>query len=103
MRVYNKKGSDYLFLPNSVPVKAYFSSLDISYSSANDRVEYSFVFTQECNTKNELQTPEFIYALKDENLFDVSNRTGVEIETLVKCNDIGNVFAIKEGDRIWLI
>ncbi len=103
VRVYNKKGSDYLFLPNSVPVKAYFSSLDISYSSANDRVEYSFVFTQECNTKNELQTPEFIYALKDENLFDVSNRTGVEIETLVKCNDIGNVFAIKEGDRIWLI
>lgn len=103
VRVYNKKGSDYLFLPNSVPLKMHFTSLDISYSSGNDRVDYSFVFTQESNTKNETKTPRFTYALEEENLFDVANRTGVKIETLVKCNDIGSIFALKEGDRIWLI
>lgn len=103
VRAYNKKGSDYLFLPNSVSVKVHFSSLDISYSSANDRIEYSFVFTQESNNKEETGSLDFTYVLENENLFDVSNRTGVGIETLVKCNDIGNIFAVKEGDRIWLI
>lgn len=103
VRVYNKKGSDYLFLPNSVPLKMRFTSLDISYSSGNDRVEYSFVFTQESNTKSETKTSRFTYALEEENLFDVANRTGVEVETLVKCNDFGSVFALKEGDRVWLI
>ena len=29
VRVYNKKGSDYLFLPNSVPLKMHFTSLHI--------------------------------------------------------------------------
>lgn len=103
VRVYNKKGGDYLFLPNSVPLKMHFISLNISYSSGNDRVDYSFVFTQESNTKSEAKTPRFTYALEEENLFDVANRTGIEIESLVKCNDIGNIFALKEGDKIWLI
>lgn len=103
VRVYNKKGSDYLFLPNSVPLKMYFSSLDISYSSGNDRVEYSFEFVQDENTKIESKVLDYTVALLNENLFDIASRTGTKIETLVKNNDIGDVFAVKEGDRIWLI
>ncbi|WP_297131032.1 hypothetical protein [uncultured Eubacterium sp.] len=103
VRVFNKKGSDYLFLPNSVPIKMHFTSLDISYSSGNDRVEYSFEFTQECNTKSEEHTVGYTYALENENLFDIASRTGVQIESIVKCNDIGDIFAVKEGEKIWLI
>ncbi len=103
VRVFNKKGSDYLFLPNSVPIKMLFTSLDVSYSSGNDRVEYSFEFTQECNTKSEEHTVGYTYVLENENLFDVASRTGVQIESIVKCNDIGDIFAVREGEKIWLI
>lgn len=103
VRVFNKKGSDYLFLPNSVPIKMLFTSLDISYSSGNDRVEYSFEFTQECNTKSEEHTVGYTYALENENLFDIASRTGIQIESIVKCNDIGDIFAIREGEKIWLV
>lgn len=103
VRVFNKKGSDYLFLPNSVPIKMLFTSLDISYSSGKDRVEYSFEFTQECNTKSEEHSVGYTYALKNENLFDIASRTGVQIESIVKCNDIGDIFAVREGEKIWLI
>ena len=103
VRAYNKKGSDYLFLPNSVPIKACFSSLSISYCAGNDRVDYSFEFVQECKEKNEEHNPDYTVAADGENLFDIAHRTGMQIENLVEANDFGDVFAVKEGDRVWLI
>ena len=103
VRAYNKKGSDYLFLPNSVPIKACFSSLSISYSAGNDRVDYSFEFVQECKEKNEEHNPDYTVAADGENLFDIAHRTGMQIENLVEANDFGDVFAVKESDRVWLI
>ena len=103
VRAYNKKGSDYLFLPNSVPIKACFSSLSISYCAGNDRVDYSFEFVQECKEKNEETNPDYTVAADGENLFDIAHRTGMQIENLVEANDFGDVFAVKEGDRVWLI
>lgn len=103
VRVYNQKGSDFLFVPSASPIKAYFSKLDVSYSSGNGRVEYSFEFVEDCQNKNDIRDFGYTYAESKENLFDVANRTGVAVESIVKLNDIGDVFAIREGDKIWLI
>ena len=80
-----------------------FTSLEINYSASNNRVEYSFEFTQDGFEKKEVYDFGYTVALEGENLFDVSSRTGVEIQRLVSLNDFGDLFAVKEGDRVWLI
>ena len=103
IRVFNKKGSDFLFTPFCNPKKMLFTSLEIHYSASNSRVEYSFEFTQDGFEKNEVYDFGYTVALEGENLFDVSSRTGVEVQRLVSLNDFGDLFAVKEGDRVWLI
>lgn len=103
VRTYNKKGSDFLFIPSSTPIKAYFSKLDVNYSSGNGRVEYSFEFVEDCQNKSDVRDFGYTYIEKNENLFDVSNRTGIAVESIVSLNDIGDVFAVREGDKLWLI
>lgn len=103
VRVYNKKGSDFLFIPSSTPIKTYFSKLDINYSSGNNRVEYTFEFVEDSQNKSDTKDFGYTYAKNGENLFDVANRTGIAIESIVSLNDIGDVFTVREGDKIWLI
>lgn len=102
-RVYNKKGSDYLFTPYCVPIKVFFSSLDIIYSASNSRVEYTFEFTQDKPEKKDTYDFGYTIAKDGENLFDIANRTGLEIEKIASLNDFGDLFSVKEGDRVWLI
>lgn len=101
--LFNKSGSDFLFLPTGDVVKAYFTNLDISYSGSLDKVEYSFEFLEDTLGKDTEHTFGYTFAKRQENMFDVSNRTGVEVETLAKINQVQSVFAIKEGDKIWLM
>lgn len=103
IRVYNKKGSDYLFLPSSIPIKAYFSRLDVSYSSGENRVEYSFEFVEECVDKKDECDYGYTFAADKENLFDISNRTGIKVEKLVDLNNYGDLFTVREGDKVWLM
>lgn len=103
VRVYNKKGSDFLFTPFCTPMKMYFTSLEVHYSASESRVEYSFEFVQDGFEKKESYDFGYTFALDGENLFDISNRTGVDVQRLASLNDFGDLFAVREGDRVWLI
>lgn len=102
-RTFNKKGSDFLFTPFCAPMKMFFTSLDVKYSACDSRVEFTFEFTQDAPYKNAKYDFDFTVAKKDENLFDISDRTGVDVEKIASLNDFGDLFAVKEGDRVWLM
>lgn len=102
MHIYKQKGSSYLLLPDSVPVKAYFKNLDLSYDAKNNCVSYSVEFVEDENNKKGKFNFGYTYALKNENVYDVANRTDVDIEKLVEHNNFPDLFSLKEGDKVWL-
>lgn len=103
LRLFNKKGSDFLFLPTGDVVKAYFSDMSITYSASLEKVDYTFEFVEDGPSKNALHSFGYTLAKENENLFDVSNRTGVEIDKLASINHVQSIFAVSEGDKIWLM
>lgn len=99
---FDQKGSGYLFLPDSTPIKAIFSKLDVCYSGVGDRIDYSFEFVQEECSKMPLYDFGFTYAKCGENLYDIANRTNVDIGDLFSLNNYSDLFSVKEGDKVWL-
>lgn len=102
MRIFTAKGSSYLFAPSISPMRAFFTKLDISYNAGQDKIDYSFEFTQESDEKNNLFDFGYTYAKAGENLYDVANRTGFDVKELFERNDYGDLFSVCEGDKIWL-
>ncbi len=100
--VFDKKGSGYLFLPDSTPVKAIFTKLDIKYAGAGDRIDYSFEFVQEDCGKAPIYDFGFTYAKSGENLYDIANRTNVDVGKIFSLNGFSDLFSVQEGDKVWL-
>lgn len=103
IRIYNKKGADFLFTPYASPMLAVFNKLEVSYSGDNRRVEYSFEFTEQGKRKGQKFDFGFTYAEKGENLFDIAHRTQTTVEKIVELNDFCGLFSVKEGDKVWLM
>lgn len=101
-RLFNDKGSGYLFLPDSTPIKAVFSTLDIEYAGCDDKIEYSFEFVQESGDKAPIMDFGYTFAKRDENLFDIANRTNTDVGELFRLNRYKDLFSVNEGDRVWL-
>lgn len=99
--LFNKKDSDYLFLPGFSPIKAYFSELSFSLNSNKNAISYSFKFVEDNQGKKEYYDFGYTIAKKGENLFDIANRLNVEVELLVGKNDFEDLFAVKEGDKVY--
>lgn len=101
-RVFKTKGSAYLFVPDGMPIKAFFKSLNISYDSESNCVSYSFEFVEDYQGKSTSYDFGYTFARKGENLFDISSRTDVDIQKLFENNNFTDLFSVKEGDRVWL-
>lgn len=101
-KIFNDKGSGYLFLPDSTPIKAIFSKLEITYTGASDKIEYSFEFLQEEVGKSTTFDFGYTFALGGENLFDIANRTNTEVGDLFSLNGYSDLFSVSEGDKVWL-
>ncbi len=99
--LFNKKGSEYLFLPGFSPIKAYFSELSFSISNNKNSISYSFEFVEDNQCKKEYYNFGYTIAKNGENLFDIANRLNVEVELLVSKNDFEDLFAVKEGDKVY--
>ena len=56
------------------------------------------------NQKEKLDTVKITKTtvLKDENLFDISARTGVSVENLIEINNLKSPFDIKENQEVIL-
>lgn len=102
MRIYRHKGSSYLLMPDSVPVKAFFRNLELSYDAENHCVSYQVEFVEDSGSKKGKFDFGYTYALANENVYDVANRTDVDVETIIAHNDFCDLFSLKEGDKIWL-
>lgn len=103
MNLFNKKGSDYLFLPSGDLYKMFFANLDIKYSSSSDKVEYAFSFIEDKGDKKHEYEFGYTYVKENENLFDVSSRTGVKLEQLVEINELQSIYGIAQGEKLWLM
>lgn len=101
-RIFNDKGAGYLFLPDSTPIKAIFTKLEIHYSADDDKLHYSFEFIEEECKKMSIKDFGYTLARKNENLYDIANRTGTAVEDLFSLNQYADLFSVNEGDKIWL-
>lgn len=102
MRVFKSKGSAYLFCADFCPIKVYFKNLSIKFEAKENCINYTFEFVEDCNGRKNDFDFGFTYALEGENLYDISNRTNVEIEKLFELNAFKDLFSVSKGDRIWL-
>ena len=102
MRVFEKEGSSYLFLPEFPPVKVYFTDLSVNLNAKDYGVEYTFEFTEDCVGKKSRFAFGYTYAKRGENLFDISNRCDVSFDKLFEINDFPDMFSVSEGDKVWL-
>lgn len=99
---YRSKGADYLFLPLLPPLKMHFTALRFSADADSDGIRYSFEFTEEPSDKKLTRNNRYTLVRAGENLFDVANRTGYPVEYLAEQNHFRNLFAVNEGDTVWL-
>ncbi len=102
MRVFKMKGSAYLFVPNFPPIRAVFNKLNVSFNSDKNCADYSFEFVEDSVGKNSRFDFNYTYAFENENLYDIANRTNVNVDKIFSCNEFENIFDVKGGDKVWL-
>lgn len=103
MRIFKSGGSAYLFMPSLPPIRVVFSKLNTSFSSKQNAIAYEFEFIEDSVGKSSKFDFDYTYALDNENLYDVANRTGVSVEKLFERNEFKDLFDVKGGDKIWLV
>lgn len=101
-RLQRSSSSGWLFLPDGSCYDAFFSSLTIKEEAQRDCISYSFKFIENCRHTSDDYDFGFTYAEEGENMFDISNRCTVEIETLMRLNNYKTPFSIKAGDKVVL-
>lgn len=98
--VFDTKHCGELYVPGLDVMDAFFVSLDIVGEAKKDFVRYSFEFAEKKKDKKRHAFFDTTTVQKDENLFDVAQRTGVAVEELARLNTIKDAFSIEEGDVI---
>ncbi len=102
MTAFQSRGAAYLFSPLFSPMRMFFGDLQLSADSLGNRIDYTFTFVEEVNSKRRHYDFGYTFALPNENLYDVANRCGVKIEEIVEANGCRDLFSVSEGDKVWL-
>lgn len=101
--LYKKCEVGVLSLSGINPFNAYLAKLELKCTPKDNYVEYKFMFIEvpDAMPEENSTAPEFYIADNDEDLWDISLKCDVSIETLVKLNPhIKNPCCISEGDKI---
>lgn len=86
-KLKEEKGSGILSLPNTKPFYAFFESLEFSADPMPNLISYKFIFIEDNSKPLSRITSEIYYNLRaDEDLWDVSHKFNMPIETLIKLN-----------------
>ncbi len=101
-KLQNEKNSGFLQIPYADTYDAFFEKIEFKISANSEKVIYNAVFRE--NQKEKLDTVKITKTtvLKDENLFDISARTGVSVENLIEINNLKSPFDIKENQEVIL-
>lgn len=102
LRCYRSKGADYLFSPYLPPLRMHFTALHFHAGADMESIYYSFEFKEEPSGKQLTRANRYTLVRAGENLFDIANRTGYPVEYLAEHNNFRNLFALQEGDTVWL-
>lgn len=99
--VKQQNGSGILSLPSVKPFKAFFKSLEFAAEPTPELVTYKFVFVEDL-TGDGGERPEKYHTLgADEDLWDVSYRYDVPIETLLELNPfVARPEEVREGEEV---
>ena len=97
-----QSGSGILSLPNIKPFYAYFSSLEFSADPTPKLITYKFVFKEDSLKQGPSASPEkFYYTQEGEDLWDISYKFNVPVETLVELNpELNSVNEIEQGTKV---
>lgn len=98
-----QKRSGALLLPSCVGMEAYLTRLDYKKDTNLNKITYSFEFVEKCSDKQEIRLFCFTYAKAEENAFDIANRCGVSVESIMQKNDLLSPFSIKKGDKVVIL
>lgn len=100
-KLFTASKTQMLILPGTKPFNAEFTFLRQTYPEGSEHIGYEFIFTEEKILRAE--NPKMIYAQKDESLWDISHRFGINIDELVKLNlHIENINFLKENEVVYL-
>lgn len=91
-----------LMLPSSAGINAFLTEFTYSKSCKKGSMTYSFVFTEDCNQKQEQRKYRYTIARKGENAFDIANRCGISVSDIMRLNIYKNPFGIQQGDKVVL-
>lgn len=100
--LYRKSSAGWLYLPSGDAYRVYFKELTVSYDSAKNRCEYSFLFVECTNIKKPFYDFRFTVAEENENMFHIADRCRVSVESLMELNDYKTPFSVQAGDRVVL-
>ena len=101
-KLKEESGSGILSLPNMKPFYAYFTNLEFSADPTPELITYKFVFREDSSEQRTVLVPQKIYNPENgEDLWDISHKFNVPVETLVSINpDIKSVNEIEEGRAV---
>ena len=101
-KLKEESGSGILSLPNMKPFYAYFASLEFSADPTPELITYKFVFKEDNSKQRDIVVPEkYYYPENEEDLWDISYKFKVPVETLVSLNpDIKRANEIEEGRAV---
>ena len=99
--LFGRGGSGTLFVPNFMPMQAFFEKLEIIGEAKKDIVSYSFLFVEDTRQVRRRQEA-FTIALENENLFMIAGRTGCSVETLLSLNAFATPYDVPTGGRVLL-
>ncbi|MCR5652878.1 MAG: LysM peptidoglycan-binding domain-containing protein [Ruminococcus sp.] len=98
-KLKEQSGSGVLSLPGIKPFYAFFQSLEFSADPTPELITYKFVFRENSSKNRNSLVPEKYYTVQNgEDLWDISYKFNVPIETLTELNpDIKRANEIEEG------
>ena len=102
LNCYRSQSADYLFSPLLPPLRMHFTALQLHAEADGESIRYSFEFTEAPSDRRLTRANRYTLAREGENLFDVANRTGYPVEYLAEHNGFRHLFALSEGDTVWL-
>lgn len=99
----SENDSGWLFVPNSVPICAFFESFETVCDTKNNCVSYKFSFIEDCSNRKYMHDFGYTVAQDGENVFDIAYRTKSSVDRIMEKNEFITPFDVPSGGKVVLI
>ena len=103
LKALQKSGAPaWLYLPNGTAIFAHLKTVTATFSATRNAYYYELTFIEAVGNKNARRKLLTTTAEEGENMFHIAKRTGVQIEKLMKINNLKTPFDVSAGDEVRL-